>query len=854
MRKKLFPTTIIPPELYVKRNADYQLREVIQDMGRPGYILVARQMGKTNLLLNAKRTLESENDIFAYIDLSNRFETDRECFRNIIDIILESNPDKLEPVVKEIYSNRERQSLVPHREHVRELRRILSAISGKLVINLDEIDSLTAAKYSDKIFAQIRSAYFERVNYKEFERLGYIISGVAEPSDIIKDKSISPFNIGQKILLGDFTYDEFCSLVEKASLPLSKEAKDRVFYWVNGNPRLTWEVCSELENIIANGVTVSEQVVDKVVSDLYLAKYDRAPVDHIRSLVKSDKELRNAVISIFYGKADVLSDRVKSRLYLAGILGSDFEYGDVRIKNRVIEKSLDANWLSEIEKREGASRSLADDYFNNKKYENAATAYQEVIDRQEVDDNEKSIISFKLGICYYNIGEYHKTLKCFEGSHFDKGGERNLYLDQIYTSGMCHFNLREYESALSCFNEVLNEGQTAFYFQALITKAATLLKTDPVNGRAEALALNELIIKAFESGAQVSETAIAGAFFNVATINEESDKDGSYEYFIKSSQVASDKQKVTPLIAALRVKPESILDLWPSIIGALSTGEVKLDRDKQHSGLELSLSGLSDLINLGMSKSLTQELGQLLLCIRDYCLQDKAKYSEILLEAGLTALGGNRIDVAKYLFTATLLSDRDFSSPTSLFQANKYLSYLDNSKVEVEDNYFKGFQNYVESPDYIDVRLFERRISKCIANGEDEKAAKYCDMILDVEGLEDRATRVKLLTISYLKMRAIGNNDELVEQAQDIKQTINWIIEEDLPAPHISKDTLQSIQKHANSIIISSTPVVQVRQQGKRYGRNEKVKVVYEDGRVAIKKYKLVQESISQGLCKIDDT
>ena len=63
MSKILKPYTIIPPELYIERDADRQVDNIILDMGRPGYVLVSRQMGKTNLILNAKRRLENENTI-----------------------------------------------------------------------------------------------------------------------------------------------------------------------------------------------------------------------------------------------------------------------------------------------------------------------------------------------------------------------------------------------------------------------------------------------------------------------------------------------------------------------------------------------------------------------------------------------------------------------------------------------------------------------------------------------------------------------------------------------------------------------------------------------------------------------
>ena len=69
MEKILRKYTTIPDHLYVNRNADEQLQTIIEEMERPGYVLVARQMGKTNLLFNAKRELEGKNRLFIYVDL-----------------------------------------------------------------------------------------------------------------------------------------------------------------------------------------------------------------------------------------------------------------------------------------------------------------------------------------------------------------------------------------------------------------------------------------------------------------------------------------------------------------------------------------------------------------------------------------------------------------------------------------------------------------------------------------------------------------------------------------------------------------------------------------------------------------
>ena len=133
--KKLPPLTIVPETLYVERDADRQTKRNLSEMGRPAYVLVARQMGKTNLLLHAKRILQGAEDLFVYVDLSKPFESARECFRLIIDTALDQLHSRRQGDYHEIIN--ERGSEQPaYREHDRELRRVLRSIKGKLVIIL----------------------------------------------------------------------------------------------------------------------------------------------------------------------------------------------------------------------------------------------------------------------------------------------------------------------------------------------------------------------------------------------------------------------------------------------------------------------------------------------------------------------------------------------------------------------------------------------------------------------------------------------------------------------------------------------------------------------------------------------
>ena len=852
MIKKLVPSTIISEEMYVERNADIQLREIIRDMGRPGYILVARQMGKTNLLINSKRKLEGINDIFAYIDLSNKFDTDRECFRNIIDTILDVNFSKLENISEKIYSNREARNIVAHREHVSELRLILSAITGKLIINLDEIDSLTAAEYSDKIFAQVRSVYFERVNYSEFERLSYILSGVAEPSDIIKDKSISPFNIGQKILLGDFSLEEFKTLISKTELNLTEKIINRIFYWASGNPRLSWEICSKVEDKIIENVNIDCEVIDEIVNSLYTTNFDRPPVDHIRSLIQSDTELREAVLSIYYQRIDDLSDKLKSRLYLAGILSSDYESGHIKIKNRIIEESLDMSWLLEVNKKNINSLVKAEDLYVKREYGKAAEIYANIVENSDFSDSDKLNSSYKLGVCYSKLGENQKAINSLENNLFDKAGFRDIYIEQLYIIGLSYLKMKDYIKSEDYFNKIIIEKPNDYYYIALVNRASTLGKINLTLNRKEIISINEEVIhQQGLNNLKVSPEAICSAYYNLGQLTEDSNNQASFDYYLSSFESATSSYKLKPLINALNIQNDEFKSLWPKILNALSSSDIIFDNELEPYGMDTTLNEIAGLINITIELDKTRELDCFLENIKNYCLNEKNNFSSVLLEIAIHLLNSNAKKASKYILNFIYHLDRMYISPNDYFISNKYLIFIDRENKNAADSYFKGFQNYTDSIDRIDILLFEIKIMSLINNKDFETAVKYCDLIINLENHYSHDTKIQLLTIFVLKMRSLQRGEDRLEQAQKLKLIIDKVKKEDIQLEHINKKAFESIKNEVLTTIVLETPVQQVIRKGKRYGRNELVKVIRESGVEETRKYKHVQQDLERGFCKI---
>lgn len=471
--KKLANLTIIPDDLYVERAADQQLKRVIDDMGRPAYVLVARQMGKTNLLLHAKRTYQKNGDIFVYLDVSNPLETVLEFFNSIVDAIVDTGllPDS---AVTEISFDREKLlPIAAHRLHERELRKILAAISGRLVIFLDEVDALGSRQYSDQVFAYIRSIYFAaRTNFPEFNRLSYVLSGVAEPSELIKNKDISPFNIGQKIYLDDFSIEEFRLLCKNAEQALDSKVIERIFYWTSGNPRMSWDVLAWLGEKYDDSTSIGEAQVNAAVDELYLKNFDLPPVDHIRDLVEKDVELQTALISLHFGKADAVPSHVTNKLYLAGIARLDSNSGTIQLRNRIISNSLSLGWVQELEGKLSTPLDRAYAAYNQHRWSDALVLLEECFKTTD-SESLRADLAIDIGRCKFQTGAYEQAITWLEQYIPKKHVSAPIYYRTLYWLGLANHAAGNSQKSFDAFLQASEEsaiGVNPFFYECLVNR------------------------------------------------------------------------------------------------------------------------------------------------------------------------------------------------------------------------------------------------------------------------------------------------------------------------------------------------------------------------------------------------
>jgi len=423
-------------------------------------------------------------------------------------------------------------------------------------------------------------------------------------------------------------------------------------------------------------------------------------------------------------------------------------------------------------------------------------------------------------------------------------------MDQLYTLGMSYYQLDEDEDALDLFNKIIDDGSNPFYHEALMNKAAILVRSGGDEEKQEAIKLNEMIIDMHRKGTHIKNHALSGAYYNVAILNEGKNKELAIENYLKSAQSADHSNKATPLISAISLQSELINDHLETIKESLASGKIHLDAERLKTGLELTHIKITSLTGVLFEQNRTDEIDSILELIKEHCLYDKASFSNILFDMALLNITSPDKNESAYLLQKAVDTPKEYSTPELTFNCNKYLSFIDESNINSQESYLKGFQNYIEISDVIDVRLFERIISNCITQNDYQKAIGYCDLIIDNEGLSSKSNKIKLFTIQYLKMQSTQNENDLIEQAKIIKEVAEHIEAIKTNPAGVDSNTVKFIRNQAEQTLIKQS-IPQFIRSERKYGRNEKVRVVYEDGREEYKKYKIVSECIKKGRCSV---
>jgi hypothetical protein len=352
---------------YVSRQADEDLFRGLTE-GHFCYVLTARQMGKSSLMVRTAARLRESGISVAILDLTSIGQnlSVEQWYDGLLGEL--GHQLNLEDQLEDFWLDQGRVG--PLQRWMRAIREIVLTLhSGRVVIFIDEIDSVRSLPFStDEFFAGIREFYNRRTEDPEMTRLSFCLLGVATPSDLIRDTRTTPFNIGQRIELNDFNEGEAGPLARGLGREEAIGAKllQRILYWTGGHPYLTQRLCLA----VAEDTTVRDiGGVDRLCGELFLSHRAQERDDNLlfvrERLLRSEADL--AALLDLYGQVrkgkrvpDQESNQLIGVLRLSGVVR--VVDGHLKVRNRIYERVFDPEWVkanmpdAEIQRQRAAYR------------------------------------------------------------------------------------------------------------------------------------------------------------------------------------------------------------------------------------------------------------------------------------------------------------------------------------------------------------------------------------------------------------------------------------------------------------------------------------------------------------------
>ncbi len=255
---------------YVERTADTQLVEKLRE-GEYCHVFAPPQTGKSSLVGRTARELRRQGFLTAVVDLSQTIGRDRDAdagrwyygiaYRIVRDLRLSVDLQ---------HWWQEKKPLSPV-QRISEFfwEVVLGHTRSAVVILLDEVEAVTDLDYAADLFHAVHASHDARASEPEYERLSFALFGTVMPGDPGAKSGTATLEIGRRIDLPDFTFEEARPLCREIGLEPgdAERALYRVFYWTGGQPYLTQKLCRAMAR--SPGSVRSDQDVDEFVSSRF---------------------------------------------------------------------------------------------------------------------------------------------------------------------------------------------------------------------------------------------------------------------------------------------------------------------------------------------------------------------------------------------------------------------------------------------------------------------------------------------------------------------------------------------------------------------------------------------------------
>jgi hypothetical protein len=367
---------------YVERQAD---RDLVHGLlaGEFCYVLTSRQMGKSSLMVRTAQKLREQGVCVVVLDLTaiGQNVTPEQWYDGLA--LRLGSQLRLEDELEDFWQ--ENLRLGPCQRWFAALRDcVLRRLKGaaaatatrqlqpegatvappapRLVVFIDELDAVRSLPFAtEEFFAAIRECYHRRAQDLELSGLTFCLLGVAAPFELMKDARMTPFNIGRRIELVDFSATEAQPLAP--GLPLlcpacrsldNQKLLDRIIHWTHGHPYLTQRLCrAVVESAQVSDRGTEESLIDRLCEDLFFSARSAEADDNLvfvrERLLRTEADLASLLElyeRVLVGETvpDNRLDLFINQLQLAGIVRVDNQH--LVVRNRIYERVFHHPWIS----------------------------------------------------------------------------------------------------------------------------------------------------------------------------------------------------------------------------------------------------------------------------------------------------------------------------------------------------------------------------------------------------------------------------------------------------------------------------------------------------------------------------
>ncbi len=335
---------------YVERPADKELLRLTL-MGEYCNVLTPRQMGKSSLMVRTAEKLRAQGVRTVIIDLTATGSqvTADQWYLGLVTRLAQ----QLKLAVDALswwQSNVELSAVQRFSDFLRQV--VLTEIADPIVVFVDEIDSTLKLDFTDDFFAAIRAAYNARASDAEYERLTFVLLGVARPVELIKDRTRTPYNIGTNLDLADLTFEEaskvFVPTLDEVHPYQGNDILRWVFNWTSGQPYLTQKLCAAI--VVQRDGEITHNDVDRLVEREFLTEGARKEINlqsvqnrlltypHRRELLRLYRRICQNKHVVDDGQSIT-----QNQLKLAGIV--KVEDRRLLIRNQIYRQVFDLAWV-----------------------------------------------------------------------------------------------------------------------------------------------------------------------------------------------------------------------------------------------------------------------------------------------------------------------------------------------------------------------------------------------------------------------------------------------------------------------------------------------------------------------------